>query len=212
MNGMRARSGAIERVRISGNQIRLKTIGEVEPIGICGSGMLDLLAELKKEGVMESSGRLLDHPLTDLRQGVREIVLTGRETQSNGPRIAITQKDIRQVQLAKAAIRAGIALLLESQDCHESKIEQVIVGGAFGSHIDLERGVMIGMLPSLPLSRFVQVGNSAGIGARMVLLSVKMRDEAAKIAEQVRYMELAAVSDFSKLLTKATIIDSKLKL
>jgi uncharacterized 2Fe-2S/4Fe-4S cluster protein (DUF4445 family) len=108
----------------------------------------------------------------------------------------ITQKDIRELQLAKAAIRTGIQLLLEAKDCLEEKIDQVIIAGAFGSYIDVSSAVTIGMLPSLPLERFIQVGNAAGTGAKLALVSSSKRTEAQDIVSKAHYLELTTAPTF----------------
>lgn len=114
------------------------------------------------------------------------------------PDLVFTQTDIRSVQLAKAAIRAGIDLLLDSYGIAESEIDRIIVAGAFGAYIDLESTVTIGMLPNLALERFVQVGNAAGLGARLALLSAAERAQAANIASRARVLELSGLPEFQK--------------
>jgi len=119
------------------------------------------------------------------------------------PAITITQEDVRELQLAKAAIRAGIQVLLEQKKLSEDDIDQVIVSGAFGSYLDISSAVTIGMLPLIPFDRFLQVGNAAGAGARLVLVSQDKRNEAQRIARQIRYIELASVPNFGKTFLQA---------
>ena len=111
----------------------------------------------------------------------------------------MTQHDVREVQLGKAAIRAGIQVLLEIARHNQEEIEQVIMAGAFGTYIDVSSAINLGMLPDLPLERFTQVGNAAGLGARQSLLSVKKRDMAKEIAGRIRYVELAGAPGFNKI-------------
>src|ERR1041385_989252 len=111
--------------------------------------------------------------------------------------ITLSQKDVRELQLAKAAIRLGIQALVQAEGLTENDIEQVIIAGAFGTFISVESGITIGMLPALPLERFKQVGNAAGTGARLVLISQSQRRKAEEIAQRDRYIELAAVTNFS---------------
>jgi uncharacterized 2Fe-2S/4Fe-4S cluster protein (DUF4445 family) len=125
-----------------------------------------------------------------------EFLLVDQEEQDGHPAIVITQKDIRELQLANAAIRTGIHLLLETNGFTEEQIRQVVIAGAFGSYIDLSSAVTVGLLPPLPLSYFHQVGNAAGMGAKLVLGSLTKREEAQAIASRTRYIELASNPDF----------------
>jgi uncharacterized 2Fe-2S/4Fe-4S cluster protein (DUF4445 family) len=136
----------------------------------------------------------------------REFVLVSEEKRGGNPALVITQKDVRELQLAKAAIRSGIQLLLESKDCLEEKIDQVIIAGAFGSYIDVSSAVTIGMLPPLPLERFVQVGNAAGMGAKLALISSSKRTEAQDIALKAHYLELTTVPIFMKTFIQANYL------
>lgn len=150
-------------------------------MGICGSGILDALAQLYQAGVLDKGGRMLEnHPRVRTRRRQREFVLVSEEERSGNSAIVITQKDIRELQLAKAAIRTGIQLLLEARGCHEEEIDRVIIAGAFGSYIDVTSAITIGMLPSLPLERFIQVGNAAGTGAKLALVSSDKRKRPGK--------------------------------
>jgi uncharacterized 2Fe-2S/4Fe-4S cluster protein (DUF4445 family) len=142
-----------------------------------------------------------------VRDGVggREFVLAGDPddaSEGRGP-VTITQRDIREVQLAKGAMRAGIKALLDSVGRTEAEIDEVIIAGAFGSYIDPASAIAIGMLPDLPLDRFRQVGNAAGTGARLALISREQRQLAEDIARRVRYLELAGLASFSRLFSKA---------
>ncbi|MCP4005047.1 MAG: DUF4445 domain-containing protein [bacterium] len=188
--GMRAAVGAVERIRLLGDEVRVDTIEDAPPVGICGSGVLDAVAQLFLTGVMNERGRIQEgHPRVRNRGHRREFVLV-RESDS-GPEIVFTQEDVRAVQLAKAAIRAATDLLLKDTGHVERELEQVVVAGAFGNYIDLSSAQAIGMLPPLPFQRFAQVGNAAGDGARLALLSRQQRDAAAAIARRCRYLELA---------------------
>jgi uncharacterized 2Fe-2S/4Fe-4S cluster protein (DUF4445 family) len=120
--------------------------------------------------------------------------------------ITISQKDVRELQLAKAAIRAGIQALVAALGLTEADIEQVIIAGAFGTFIDVKSAVLIGMLPPLPLERFSQVGNAAGTGARMALISTSQRAKAAEIARLDGYIELARVPNFQRKFAEATYL------
>jgi len=203
-DGMRAASGAIERLRIENGVIQYQTIDKAPPVGICGSGIVDALAQLHLHGIVNQSGRMLDnHPGVHTHQKKREFVLVSQEKRDGHPAIVITQQDVRELQKAKAAIRTGIQVLLEANGCSDEKIDQVIIAGAFGSYIDVTSAMTLGMLPSLPLNRFHQVGNAAGMGAKLALLSVSQQSQAQAIASQVHYIELARYPDFLETFTEA---------
>jgi len=195
--GMRAAPGAIEHVRWSNDRLEIQTIGGEAPVGICGSGLLDVVAQLRLNGILDRSGKMIQ------QNGMTEFVLAEREGQEP---ITISQKDVRELQLAKAAIRLGIQALVQAEGLSEPDIEQVIIAGAFGTYINVESAITIGMLPPLPLERFRQVGNAAGTGARLALISQSQRAKAKQIAEQCGYIELAAVPNFNRKFAEATYL------
>ncbi|MDY7037475.1 MAG: ASKHA domain-containing protein, partial [Thermodesulfobacteriota bacterium] len=202
--GMRAASGAIEHLYFSDQKVEFFTIDGAKPAGICGSGILDAMAQLYLAGILDTDGRMIEnHPNVHSYETRREFVLVSEDTQCGRPAITITQKDIRELQLAKAAISAGIQALLDQAGLSESDIDRVIVAGAFGSYLNISSAVTIGMLPNLPLDRFQQVGNAAGAGARSVLISLNERKKAEHIAGHIRYFELANLPEFGKLFLKA---------
>ena len=202
-HGMRAAAGAIEHLRLVDDRLQYNTIAGTPPVGFCGSGILDTLAQLYLNGVLDKNGRMGEHARVRTYEGQREFILISEEERDGAPAITITQHDVRQLQLAKGAIRTGIQALLQAKEHSEEEIEQVIIAGAFGSYIDVSSAVTIGMLPSLPLSRFRQVGNAAGTGARLALVSRSKRAEAQKIARRVRYIELASLPNFQRLFIQA---------
>ncbi len=196
--GMAAAAGAIEAVKIDGDQLILKTIEDAPPIGICGSGVLDIVAQLLRTSVINNRGRLdLDHPRVAPHGDRLEFVLVEMMEGQEGV-MSFSQDDIRAVQLAKAAIRAGIDLLLDAMDKKESNIERIVVAGAFGRYIDLKSAIVVGLLPPIPLEKFRQVGNAAGKGARIALTSKKERDQAEKLARKSTYLELSGHQEFMK--------------
>ena len=214
--GMRAAEGAIERLQISGDSIKYQTIGEAPPVGICGSGILDALAQFYLSKAIDEGGRLnADHPRVRSSRGQREFILVSKEERGGKAAITITQHDIRELQLAKAAIRSGIQALLEASGVTEKEIKQVVIAGAFGTYINVASAIEIGMLPSLPLNRFLQTGNAAGMGAKLALISLKSRAQAQALTSRVRYIELASAPDFEHSFMQASylgryrIIDSK---
>jgi uncharacterized 2Fe-2S/4Fe-4S cluster protein (DUF4445 family) len=214
--GMRAATGAIERLRIDGDKIQYQTIDGAPPVGICGSGILDALAQLYLAKIIDEGGRMINNrPRVRTYKGQHEFILVSKGERNGKPAITITQHDVRELQLAKAAIRTGIQVLLETSDCSEDDINQVIIAGAFGTYIDVASAVAIGMLPSLPPNCFRQVGNAAGMGAKLALISPKSRAQAEAIASRVSYIELASAPKFEQVFVQANylgryrIIDGK---
>jgi len=206
-HGMRAASGAIERVRIADDGIQCQTIDEAPPVGICGSGVIDVMAQLYLAGVIDKGGRIMDsHPRVHTRKKQREFVLVSDEELGRHPSIVITQKDVRELQLAKSAIRTGIQVLLETSGCSEEELNQVVIAGAFGTYIDVSSAIVIGMLPPIPLDRFQQVGNAAGTGARLALISLSKRAQAEAVASRVHYIELASAPNFTQTFIQASYI------
>jgi uncharacterized 2Fe-2S/4Fe-4S cluster protein (DUF4445 family) len=203
--GMRAAPGAIEHVRLSDERLEIQTIGGEAPVGICGSGLLDAVAQLRLNNILDRNGRMSPggHPLVRSENGIAEFVLVERDGQEP---ITVSQKDVRELQLAKAAIRLGIQALVLAEGITEDDIEQVVIAGAFGTFIDVQSAITIGMLPALPLDRFKQVGNAAGTGARLALISESQRIKAQEIAQKDGYIELAAVPNFHRKFAEATYL------
>jgi len=153
--------------------------------------------------VIDRTGKMNNHSQVRNRNGKREFVLVERP---EGEAITVSQKDVRELQLAKAAIRLGIQALLEDAGVVEKDIDRVIIAGAFGTFIDVESAVAIGMLPPLPLERFTQVGNAAGTGARLALISKTLRHRSAQIASKDGYIELASIPDFNRKFAAASFM------
>ena len=196
--GMPAAPGAIERVRIEGENLRLETIGGVEPIGICGSGVLSLVSELYRAGALNRKGRLAaTYARVRERDHRREFVLAG-ESEGGALSVVFTQDDVRAVQLAKAAVRTGLDMLLAEVGLKDEQLDRLIVAGAFGKHIDVDEAIGIGMLPALPSERILQVGNAAGAGVRRLLACAQARAQANALARQAHYVELAARPTFQR--------------
>jgi uncharacterized 2Fe-2S/4Fe-4S cluster protein (DUF4445 family) len=173
-------------------------------VGLCGSGILDALARLYQAGVVDGSGRMGEHPRVRDTTRPREFVLIGETERADGqPAITFTQKDVRELQLAKGAMRTGIDALLEAHGLSADEIDQVIIAGAFGTYIDVASAMAIGMLPRLPLDRVRQVGNAAGMGAKLALISCTERAKARDIASSVAYIELATLPQFAKKFAQA---------
>jgi len=211
--GMRAEAGAIEKMEIKNGIVSFKTVENSIPIGICGSGIIQVIGELLKTGIINKSGRLLlpaelegvqlsDDLKSRLRENTdgREFVIVFKQEKAD---IVITQKDIREVQLAKGAIHSGIMLLLGLLNEEIKNVDRVILGGAFGSYLNKESAVEIGILPDIDLNKIISAGNTAGTGASLVLLSESERKKATHIAEKTKHLELANCSNFQEEFLKA---------
>jgi uncharacterized 2Fe-2S/4Fe-4S cluster protein (DUF4445 family) len=207
--GMRASKGAIERVSID-DDVRLGVIGNVPPRGICGSGLIDAVAAMLNAGVLEPTGRIADPgecpaPLRDRvlpgESGNSFVLATSDQAMAGHP-VMLTQKDIREVQLAAGAIAAGRKSLCHSRGVHESDLERVMIAGAFGSYIDPGAAIRIGLLPNVPLERVHSVGNAAGYGACMMALSREAEERAARLAESAEYVEFGSDPRFQDLFVE----------
>lgn len=206
--GMRAAPGAIERIQISDGKLRIHTIGDLPPVGICGSGILDAVAQMLSAGILDHRGVLRpDSPFVRHDNGHREFLLAGAEKTGNGRDLVVSREDVKEIQLAKGAIRAGVEILLTEAGLKSDDVQKFIVAGAFGTYLDLESAVRVGMFPTLPLDRFQQVGNAAGMGARQMLLSGAQRRLAASLANRVEYIELTTHASFTNEFVKALVFE-----
>ena len=205
--GMRAAPGAIETVRIdpAAGRVELGVIGDAAPAGLCGSGLVDAVAELRRTGLVDASGRLADpdaarrvSPALAERlatvDGERVFLLTGPDAAEP---VYLSQRDIRELQFAKGAIATGWRLLLEEYGAAESDIRQVLLAGSFGSYLSPASAIRIGLVPRLAPARIVSAGNVAGEGAKLALLSAQERAGALALLEEVRYVELSDRPDFN---------------
>ncbi|MFW9806663.1 MAG: ASKHA domain-containing protein [Candidatus Thorarchaeota archaeon] len=199
--GMRGQEGAIEYVKIKELNVlpEISVIGNVTPRGICGSAIVDCVAELRNANILDSTGRMqANSPLVFEDESFgRSYPLVNENIDSR--RISFTQKDVRQVQLAKAAISAGVKILLQDANIGMDEVESVMLAGAFGSYIRPESALRIGLLPPIKREQVIQVGNAAGEGAKVLLLSSKARDVAHEFVSQISYVELAAHPDFQSI-------------
>ncbi|MFQ5921363.1 MAG: ASKHA domain-containing protein [Anaerolineales bacterium] len=198
-DGMRASAGAIERVQIIDDEVRTYTIEDQPAVGICGSGILDAVAVMFETGAIESSGRL--HAENSFVYGsgrdAHILIVPGAES-GHGRDIRVTGSDVHEIQLAKGAIRAGTDILLEEAGVRFNDLDEIIVAGAFGTYLNLESAVGIGMFPDLPRDQFRQVGNAAGAGARLLLVSKEKRKETERILQNTRYIELTTSDSFQE--------------
>ena len=206
--GMRAAPGAIEVVTIGDDGISLQVIDDVAPIGLCGSGLVDAIAELHRSGLMDDSGRFLTQEaivaarpdLADRfveRDGERLFILATAAESGNGQDVFLSQRDVRELQFAKAAISTGWKLLLEEFGTEESEIQQVLLAGSFGTYLSAKSAVGIGLVPKIPVMRIVSAGNVAGEGAKMALLSDSERHGAHALLDEIHYVELSDRTDFN---------------
>lgn len=203
-SGMRASDGAIEHLKIIDNQPMIQVIGGQKPVGLCGSGILDAVAELRAAGILDHRGIFRkDSGNIIVDDKIVKFQLVEKEKSGTGKPIYITRSDIHQIQLAKAAIRAGIDLLLQEVELKYSDVDGFIVAGAFGTYLDLESAIRVGMFPDIPLPKFKQLGNAAGTGARQLLVSKEKRDEADKINTLMNYIELTTKPGFTDTFMKA---------
>jgi uncharacterized 2Fe-2S/4Fe-4S cluster protein (DUF4445 family) len=209
--GMRAADGAIEVVKVSDDDVQLQVIGDVAPMGLCGSGLVDAVASLVEVGLLDPSGRFVtDEVAGDRRPGLadrlcavgaeRVFVLHWKgEPGDVDEAIYLSQRDVRELQFAKAAIATGWRLLVEEIGASVDDIQQVLLAGSFGSYLSPASAVRIGLVPKVPVLRIVSAGNVAGEGAKMTLLSVRERQGAQTLLEEVRYVELSDRTDFNDL-------------
>jgi uncharacterized 2Fe-2S/4Fe-4S cluster protein (DUF4445 family) len=205
--GMRAAPGAIERVQIIQGELRTQTIDNVDPIGICGSGILDAIATMRRIGVLDYRGSFQSvHPSVRQNDNKKEFLLIDHTKSGNGHDIVVTRQDVNEIQLAKGAIRTGIEVLLETAGINAEAIEEFIIAGAFGTYINVPSAIEVGMFPNLPLARFQQVGNAAGAGARQMLLSMRQRSLAEEIAKRVNYIELSTYPNFTNIFSKSLFL------
>ncbi|MFN2166219.1 MAG: ATP-binding protein, partial [Anaerolineae bacterium] len=208
--GMRAVDGAVEEVWINPETLEptFNTLGGVAPGGICGSGMISLLGELRATGIIDKSGRIVAQGRSPrVRQGSdgAEYVVAWAEP-GRGPDVAITETDIQNLLRAKAAIYAGASVLCESVGLAITDVERVLIGGAFGRHIDVEKAVAIGLLPDLPWERFSYLGNTSVQGAYLALTCREHRRQADELAGKMTYLELSADNRFMDAFTSALFI------
>lgn len=208
--GMRASEGAIEVVRIRDDALELDVIGGGEPLGLCGSGLVDAVAELVRAGLLDPSGRFVTG---EQAAGIAPRLAPRLQTRADGERLFVlhwigeegdvehsvhlSQRDVRELQFAKASIATGWNLLVEDLGVEQSEIQQVLLAGSFGSYLSPASAVRIGLVPALPLPRIVSAGNVAGEGAKMALLSVQERHAAMAMLDEVEYVELSDREDFN---------------
>jgi uncharacterized 2Fe-2S/4Fe-4S cluster protein (DUF4445 family) len=210
--GMRAADGAVEVVKVDPSVdggVSLQVIGDVEPVGLCGSGLVDAVSELHRAGLLDNSGRFVtDERALEIAPHVADrLTAIGQERvfvlhrptpdATADESVYLSQRDVRELQFAKGAIATGWTLLLEELGLQQSDVQQVLLAGSFGSYLSPAAAVRIGLVPKIPVLRIVSAGNVAGEGAKMSLLSVRERAGALALREEVTYVELSDRADFN---------------
>jgi uncharacterized 2Fe-2S/4Fe-4S cluster protein (DUF4445 family) len=210
-DGMRAAPGAVERVQIIDGQVHIQTIGGQPPVGICGSGILDAVAVMAEDGVVNHRGAFRpEHPLAaPVENGKPAFVLAPADASASRRAVIVTRSDVAEIQLAKGAIRAGIELLLAEAGIGADAVDEFIIAGAFGTYISVESALRIGMFPRLPLEKFRQVGNAAGMGARQLLVSRGLRAQVAGLTAQIEYIELTTHAGFQEVFMASMSLDEE---
>ncbi len=208
VNGMRAARGAIEKVEYADGDIRLNVIGACKPQGICGTGLVDAAAEMLRHGVMDEGGRVGGDGIKNLPAGLKgrlvqagdgyDFVLVPAAETETGSDIHIHQRDVRELQLANGAIRAGIAILLKVAGLKPEDLDVVLIAGAFGNFIRRRNARRIGMLPPIPSSRIRYIGNAASFGAKRILLSGKEKMRAERAASRTEHVDLSMDPEFQE--------------
>ena len=204
--GMRGAPGAIDSVRI-GETVETTTIENKPPIGICGSGIIDAIAQMLDAGIINETGRLLSPDVADslpssLRERLietdrgTEFVLAAQSESGNGGPITLTGTDVRHIQLAKGSIHAAIQTLIRTAGITDDDLTEILLAGAFGNYIRVESAIRIGLIPDVPTERVKSVGNAAGAGARLALLSEREMDQARSLAGKTIHLELAISPDY----------------
>ena len=209
-DGMRASDGAIEAVTITQDGIELQVIGDIPPIGLCGSGLLDVVAQLRLSGLLLPSGRFVKAAdatqivTPDLAQriitgdeGRRSFVLAWPEESGSDKPIVLTQRDVRELQFAKGSIAGGIDVVMQELGVEADELVEIYLAGSFGSYINPQSARIIGLVPPVPVERIKAVGNAAGEGAKIALVSFRERMVARSLPQIVEYHELSGRGDFN---------------
>jgi len=204
--GMRAADGAIEVIQVSADEVTLGVIGDAVPVGLCGSGLVDAVYALHKIGFIDDSGRFVTNEVAgQIAPAIADRLIT-RDNEERAfilaweddePSVYLSQRDVRELQFAKASIATGWRLLLDELGLTDDDVQQVLLAGSFGSYLSPASAIGIGLVPKLPVARIVSAGNVAGEGAKMVLLSQAERHGASALLAEVAYVELSDRADFN---------------
>jgi uncharacterized 2Fe-2S/4Fe-4S cluster protein (DUF4445 family) len=205
--GMRAAEGAIEGVALADDDLALEVIGDIEPVGMCGSGLVDAVAELVRVGLLDHSGRFVDDETASslspslaprlTKIGDERVFVLAWKGDDPAASVYLTQRDIRELQFAKASIATGWKILFGELGMEPEDVSQVLLAGSFGQYLSPAAAVRIGLVPRIALPRIVSAGNVAGEGSKIAALSLRERAEARSIVNEVRYVELSGRADFN---------------
>ena len=203
---MRAAPGAIDRVWIEDGYVRVRTINDLPPIGLAGTGLVSAVAALRKARMLDERGLFCNHERLDPlwwepKSKGQNLILV--QSTSERPAITLSQADVGEFQLAKGAVRAGITILGQKMDVTNSDIQRILLAGAFGSFMDAADALAADLLPDIPIERIESVGNAAGVGALEMLLSKPLRQKGVDLAQQIQYVELSVEPEFNRLFAKS---------
>jgi uncharacterized 2Fe-2S/4Fe-4S cluster protein (DUF4445 family) len=211
-NGMRAAAGAIDSVKIDPDTffVEYTTINDKKPMGICGSGLIDAVAEMLRSKIITRSGRFnkefIDHERFIKKEKNFEFILAPKEVTSTGKPIVLSQKDIREIQMAKGAFYSGMNLILNYLNRTREKhheIRQIFLAGAFGNYIDKRNAKFIGMIPDISDEKIYQIGNAAGMGAQHCLINTNLRQKTQELLKKIKYVEIAVQENFQREYAEA---------
>lgn len=217
-SGMRASRGAIEKIDLVEDKLVFKTIEDSAPVGFCGSGLIDAMALLVEQGIVDETGRIKDPE--ELPPGLPAEIKAKVIQHENGNEfvfvaqtgaavnISLSQKDVREIQLAKGAMLAGIIILMKELNVRTEDITEVLIAGAFGNYIRAEKALAIGLIPPVELKKIIFCGNAAEEGARKALVSLEMRREVEVIAKAVKYVDLSASPEFQDVFAEAMMFSN----
>jgi uncharacterized 2Fe-2S/4Fe-4S cluster protein (DUF4445 family) len=198
--GMRATTGAIDHLSIDDDfEVSYTTINNGKPRGLCGSAVVDAISEMFRVGIIRPNGRIrkeIESQRVGVVNGETQFVLATGEESLNGEAVAITQKDIGEVQSAKAAMYAGATILMEEMGVNQDDLDAILLAGAFGNYISPKSAMGLGIFPEVPVSKVKQIGNAAGSGAKIALLNEIAREEVRQLARRIKFVELAARPEF----------------
>lgn len=214
--GMRAAAGAIDHVWLE-DDVRLSVIGDVPPTGICGSALIDIAAQLLDAGLLNSSGAYIRHDALDsgVPQALRDRLIEAEKRRDSyfvlaregelgaKTEIVFTQQDVREMQLAKGAIRAGAMILLAEMGIEDKDLSDVMLAGAFGNYMNPANALRCGLTPAVPLERISSIGNAAGVGARLALVNVVQRRRSERLAERTEHIQLSGMDAFQRAFARA---------
>ncbi|MDF2678644.1 MAG: putative metal binding protein, partial [Bacillota bacterium] len=213
-HGMAGITGAICKINLSNEKI-YETIGNEKPVGICGSGVLDCVAQMLKYNIIDETGRVIDLDDEELNEkfknnlteidGIKQFIIAQKCGKQN--QITFSQKDVREVQLAKSAISAGIQILLKEKNLKYEDIDTLYMGGGFGNYMDIESATLIGMIPKELKDKVKNIGNSAGSGAKAYLLSRNLREKSEDVVVKTRYIELSSNQDFQDFFIEGMMFE-----